>query len=82
MSLQPLQIPGGLELLIILLLFLVGLVVFLASLAAAYWVYTDAKNRGSENAAIWGVLTLLGFFTGFVPGVIVVVVAYLVAGRE
>ena len=82
MSLPLLQIPGGPELIIVLLILAVGLVVFVASLAAAYWVYTDAKNRGNENAAIWGVLTLLGFVTGFVPGVIVVVVAYLVAGRE
>ena len=35
----------------------------------AYWVYTDASNRGDENAALWvlavGGLGFLTFFGGF-----------------
>ena len=81
MSLPLLQVPGGPELIIILLILVVGLVVFLASLAAAYWVYKDATKRGNENAAIWGVLTVLGFFVGLLPG-LVVLGAYFVVGRE
>ncbi|MDS0283241.1 hypothetical protein [Haloarcula onubensis] len=81
MSLPLLQVPGGPELFIIGLILLVGLVVFVAGLAATYWVYSDAKQRGNDNAVLWGVLTLLGFFIGLVPGVLVVVI-YVFVGRE
>ncbi|MDS0258921.1 hypothetical protein NDI56_05890 [Haloarcula sp. S1CR25-12] len=81
MSLPLLQVPGGPELIIVGLILVIGLVLFVAGLAATYWVYTDAKNRGNDNAAVWGVLTLLGFFVGLVPGLLVVA-AYFVAGRE
>jgi apolipoprotein N-acyltransferase len=76
-----LQIPGGPELFILGLIFVIGLVVFVAGLAATYWVYSDAKQRGNDNAVLWGLLTLLGFFIGLVPGALVVVI-YLVVGRE
>jgi apolipoprotein N-acyltransferase len=80
-SLPLLQIPGGPELFILGLIFVIGLVVFVAGLAATYWVYSDAKQRGNDNAVLWGLLTLLGFFIGLVPGALVVVI-YLVVGRE
>ena len=62
----PLQfaLPGGLELLVIGLLFLPVLGVGLA-----YVVYADARRRGNENAALWalavGGLTVTTLFGGF-----------------
>lgn len=61
----PLQfgLPGGPELLII------GLIFLIVPFALAYWVYTDAEERGQDNAALWavlvGALTYLTFFGGF-----------------
>lgn len=61
----PLQfgLPGGPELLIIGLFFVV------IPFVMAYWVYTDAETRGQDNAALWalavGGLTYLTFFGGF-----------------
>lgn len=61
----PLQfgLPGGPELLIIGLFFVV------VPFVMAYWVYTDAETRGQDNAALWalavGGLTYLTFFGGF-----------------
>ena len=81
MSPPLLQMPGGPELFIVGLILVIGLVAFVAGLAATYWVYSDAKQRGNDNAVLWGVLTLLGFFIGLVPGVLVVVI-YLAVGRE
>lgn len=61
--LSPLQIPGGPELLIVALIFMI------VPFAMAYWVYTDAERRGNDNAALWAVavggLTYLTFFGGF-----------------
>jgi predicted exporter len=64
----PLQfgVPGGPELLIILL---IGLVIgLLIPLALGYFVYNDATNRGNDNAALWAVvvagLTAVTFFGG------------------
>lgn len=60
----PLQMgmPGGPELLII------GLIFLIIPFALAYWVYTDAEGRGNDNAALWalavGVLTVLTFVGG------------------
>lgn len=60
---NPLQIPGGPELLIVALIFMI------VPFAMAYWVYTDAERRGNDNAALWAVavggLTYLTFFGGF-----------------
>lgn len=64
-SVVPLQfgMPGGPELLILGLLFLI------IPFVLAYWVYNDAEQRGNENAALWAVavggLTFLTFFGGF-----------------
>ena len=62
----PLQfgIPGGPELLIVLL---IGLLV---PLVLGYFVYNDATNRGNDNAALWAVavagLTAVTFLGGLV----------------
>ncbi|OYR39032.1 hypothetical protein DJ82_11395 [Halorubrum sp. Ib24] len=63
-SLQPLQVPGGPELLILLVVLLVvfGLV--------GRWVYRDAKSRGSDWAWQWGVGIGLLFLFGLVPGLL------------
>lgn len=61
----PLQIglPGGPELLI------VGVFFLIVPFVMAYWVYTDAEERGEDNAAFWalavGGLTYLTLFGGF-----------------
>lgn len=66
----PLQfgIPGGPELLLIGLLFLI------IPFVMAYWVYTDAEERGEENAALWavvvGALTYLTLFGGILALVV------------
>lgn len=56
-------VPGGLELVIVGLLFLI------IPFVMAYWVYNDAERRGDDNAALWalavGGLTYLTFFGGF-----------------
>ncbi len=56
-------VPGGLELVIVGLLFLI------IPFVMAYWVYNDAERRGDDNAALWGLavggLTYLTFFGGF-----------------
>lgn len=55
-------IPGGPELLI------VGLIFLIIPFVLAYWVYNDAEKRGNEKAAFWAVavggLTFLTFFGG------------------
>lgn len=71
----PLQVPGAPELLIILLIFVISLAI---AVGAAYWVYNDAKNRGDDRAVIWGLLTALGFFIGLFPGLLVIIVYFLV----
>lgn len=66
---SPLQfgVPGGPELLILLLIF--ALLVVLP-FVLAYWTYKDAEGRGDDNAALWapavGGLTVTTFFGGFV----------------
>ena len=57
-------IPGGPELLIVLL---IGLLV---PLVLGYFVYNDATDRGDDNAALWAVavagLTAVTFLGGLV----------------
>lgn len=64
-------LPGGLELLIVGVL---GLVFLVLPFVMAYWVYTDADARGSDNAALWAVvvggLTFLTFFGGILALVV------------
>lgn len=63
MSLLQMPVPGGIELL------LAGLVFVLLPFFLAYWVYNDADRRGDDNAALWalavGGFTFLTFFGGF-----------------
>jgi hypothetical protein len=67
-SLQPLQVPGGPELLILVVVVLVvfGLV--------GRWVYRDAKSRGMDWAWQWGVGVGLLFLFGLVPGLLGVLI--------
>jgi hypothetical protein len=60
-------VPGGPELVIILLIFVLLVIL---PFGLAYWTYTDASSRGEDNAALWalavGGLTAATFFGGFV----------------
>jgi hypothetical protein len=67
----PLQLPGVIELVIALFVFVVGLAIVIG---ATYWVYTDAKRRRNANPGIWAAITAIGFFVGLVPGIVVVVI--------
>ena len=69
LPLPVLQVPGAAELVIVLFIFLIGLVLLVG---ASYWVYSDAKKRGNDNALIWGLGTAFGFFLGLFPGLLVV----------
>ncbi len=72
----PLQfgIPGGPELLIILLIFLVGSVV---AFALAYYVYTDAEKRGEDNGALWALAAGLASLVASPLGGLVVLFVYV-----
>lgn len=74
LPLQPLQLPGAAELLIVFVIFIIGLAILIG---ASYWVYSDAKKRGRDNAVIWALVTALGFFIGLIPGLLVLVVYLL-----
>ncbi|ESS06560.1 MAG: hypothetical protein A07HB70_01281 [uncultured archaeon A07HB70] len=75
----PLQLPGGVELLIVFLIGLFFLVVsVVVSAGAAYWVYRDATRRGRDDATLWAVATLGGFLVAGVGGIAVLVVYLLV----
>ncbi|QLD85408.1 hypothetical protein HWV23_06585 [Natronomonas halophila] len=64
-----LGIPGGPELLLLGLLFLILPFVF------AYYVYTDAEERGEENAALWAVVAgVVSFIASPFAGLLVVIV--------
>lgn len=79
MSPIPLQMPGGPELLIVVLLGLFFFVVSVAvSVGAAYWVYRDATRRGRDDATLWAVGTLAGFLFAGVGGIAVLIVYLLV----
>ena len=69
-------LPGGAEL---LALFVIGIIV---TALPAYFVYNDATDRGDENATLWTVATVLGGLTGSVFGILLVVVLYLIVGRD
>jgi hypothetical protein len=78
MALPLLQMPGGAEIIVLLLFLVISIVGLAILIGATYWVYQDAQGRGNDNAALWAVLTALGFFIGLIPGVGVVVVYLLV----
>lgn len=60
--------PGGPELLIL------GVIFLIIPFGLAYWVYNDAESRGEENAALWavavGALTYLTLFGGLLTLVV------------
>ena len=60
----PLQIPGGAELSIILV------ILFIVFGLVGRWVYRDAKSRGNEWAWQWGVGIAFLFLAGLVPGLL------------
>lgn len=73
-------IPGGPELLVILLVF--GILGLLIPIGLAYWIYRDASARGNDQATLWAIATVLaGTFT-FVVGAVGVAVLYLLVGRD
>lgn len=76
MPLPPLQIPGGPELMIILL------ILFLVFGLIGGWVYRDAKSRGSDWAWQWGVGIALLFLLGLVPGLLGVLIYVSVRGER
>ena len=74
LPLPVLQVPGAVELIIVFVIFLIGLAILIG---ASYWVYSDAKKRGNDNALIWGLGTGFGFFLGLFPGILVVVIYFV-----
>jgi len=73
-------IPGGAELLIVFLVFVVlGLLV---PLGMAYWVYRDAESRGNDDATLWTLATMLAGLFVSVFGAGAVLILYLLVGRE
>lgn len=64
-------IPGGPEMLILLLLFF--LFALFVPIAVAIWIHSDTKKRGHTHPVAWALAT---FFSGV--GGIVVVLLYLV----
>ena len=62
----PLQI--GPELLILM----IGLVFLLIPIALGYWVYTDATQRGRDNAVLWAVVVFGLTFTTLIGGLVAV----------
>lgn len=68
-------VPGGPELLILLLILVIPL-------AVAYWVYNDARRRGVSYAPAWalGVLALL--LAGFVPGLLALAAYFYVREKQ
>lgn len=71
----PLQfggVPGGVELLIIILVFLVVFVLFglVVPLGVGYWIYRDATRHDNDDAVLWAAGTAALFYAGVIPGVI------------
>jgi hypothetical protein len=69
---RPLQfgVPGGPEIIVVLVVFLLLLAI---PLGAGYWIGRDASRRGSDHGLAWGTMTFLsgmGSFFTFVPFVI------------
>lgn len=75
---SPLQfgIPGGPELIVIFF------IVLLAIVLPAYWVYRDATKRNNEDRTLWTVATIIGGLVGNILGALLVVVLYLIVGRD
>jgi uncharacterized membrane protein len=69
---RPLQfgIPGGPELLIILLIPVIGV-------ALAYYIYSDAEKRGEDNGALWAVVAGLASIVASPIGGLIVLFVYM-----
>lgn len=76
--LAPLQfgVPGGPELLIILIIFLIP------GVLVGRWIYRDARKRGNEWAWQWGVGIAFLFLAGLVPGLLGVIIYLLIREDE
>ncbi|SEO88349.1 hypothetical protein SAMN04487948_106161 [Halogranum amylolyticum] len=66
-------LPGGPELLVIFLLFLL---VPVFGLGLGFWVYRDAKRRAVPYAPAWALGIVALFFAGFVPGLLALAVYF------
>lgn len=71
---EPFAVFGGF-ILIFLLILVVSVVV---AAGCAYWVYTDAQDRGRDDATLWAVGVLGGFLFAGVGGFAVLIVYLLV----
>lgn len=69
-------IPGGPELLIILL------VILIMGVAPAIFVYYDAGKNDNPHRLLWTVATLIGGLAGSLIGAGIVIILYLVVGRN
>lgn len=69
---EPLQVgvPGGTELLIVVLVLIVALVI---PAVTGYWIGRDANRRGSDHHVAWGTMTFLSGLFSFVPFLVFVV---------
>jgi len=78
MSVTALQfgVPGGVEILILLLVFLLS---FVVPIAVSVLIYRDAKGRGSRHALAWA---LGAFFGSLVVWILYYVVRDEVGGRS
>jgi len=78
MSVTALQfgVPGGVEMLILLLVFLLS---FVVPIAVSVLIYRDAKGRGSRHALAWA---LGAFFGSLVVWILYYVVRDEVGGRS
>ena len=64
-------IPGGPELLVILL---IGPVI---AVALAYYIYTDAEKRGEDDGALWAVVAGLASIVASPLGGLIVLFVYM-----
>lgn len=72
--------PGGPELIVIFLLFLI--LSLLIPVGLAYWVYRDAQSRNDDDATLWALATVLAGLFVSVFGAGAVLLLYLLIGRE
>lgn len=71
-----LGVPGGPELLIILVIALFAVIL------PAYFVYNDATKRNNDNRILWTLATVIGGLIGSILGALLVVILYVIVGRE
>ncbi|ESP88945.1 hypothetical protein [Candidatus Halobonum tyrrellensis] len=71
-------IPGGPELLIVLL---VGILFLLVPIGLAYWVYQDATGRGNDRATLWAIGVVIAGLVAPLVGAVAVLALYVLVGR-